>query len=353
MERLVAAPQREDPRREPFQRVPVDRPAALNLQESTGNRATTRWVQRLFVDQTTAVTPRKIATPAEVELLLKDAELHKLIAGRLGGPAEAEKAVPYALKKLSEGPDIPFRSTEELIGRIDQRLGEIAPTEGDEGASKSRRQLNRIAGQLQEKLGRLMSTETTAKLLTGQFGAIVDLAAGPALKNADDALLLKMCNGCSLALADLLSTGDARGMWVGYDAVSSFGPLGHAVITAAGGHDKAGPLNDLHLRNLEVLREVRGRADGDATERLRGRASRQRADEPHDGRADRAGRSAAHRPAGGELRGCLQGRARRDDARREGQEGPDAAAGRRRMRCVPVTGSRPDADPRGQRRRSS
>ncbi|WP_028064927.1 glycerophosphodiester phosphodiesterase family protein [Solirubrobacter soli] len=244
----------EEPRR-PRSTVPDTAPVRhplLALQGTAGNQAATRWVQRQFVEQTTA---RRVVPPSEIATTLKDVDLQKLIAGRLGGPVEPEKAVPYALKKLAEGPDITFTTKEELVKNIDQRLAQIAPTAGDEPTSRGRRKLNRIVGQLNEKLQRLAATQTAAKKLLDKFGPVVEYASRPADKRDDQKLLIE-CQACLDAFSVLLS-GDVHGMWVGYDAVSSFGPLGHALVTAAGTSKGADGLKDVHGQNLGKLREIR------------------------------------------------------------------------------------------------
>jgi len=233
-------------------------PVAPGMQAAVGNQAPAGGLQRAFVKPTSSVGTRHVLKPDEVREALGDENLKKLTSERLLGPKpeDPEKdPIKYALKKLAEGPDIVYDTDEDLLGEIEKRLDAIAPRRSvDEAAGKRRRKLNRLAGQLEQKLERLRATKTRAKDLVVPFGTVVTMASAPAGERQDKALL-EQCGSCVDSLKGLL-TKDSKAMWVGYDAVSTFGPLGHVIVEEAGEAEKP-QLSKLHQKNLEDLREIR------------------------------------------------------------------------------------------------
>ena len=73
--------------------------------------------------------------------------------------------------------------------------------------------------------------------------------------SADDIELLGSCTVALKTMSTLIDK-DPRGMWFCYQAVSSFGPLGHTLVGAASGV-LAEQLTKLHEPNLVLLRQIR------------------------------------------------------------------------------------------------
>lgn len=237
--------------------VPAPTPAphpVLALQAGAGNQATTRTLSRLFISAPEKGT-RKVASVADIMAMDTDKALQRLIAGRLGEAGRTlEDKTRYGLRKLAEGPSIEFKDKADLTEKVTARLNAIAPTPaGSAVKSRQRRKLNRITGQIDSKGYRLFTTKTDAKKLLPTFRPVYDaVRVGEAARSPQK--VLELCGTCLDTLSAQLEATSPKGMWLAYDAVSSFGPLGHALVGA-----DTGALQALHTKNLATLRDIRAR----------------------------------------------------------------------------------------------
>ena len=256
---------------------PPRSPIAIAPRRSDHRGIPAHQLQRAFVQLPPSTSEQPAVgekvTPEEAWRHIKQAgleeKLTEIIDGKVGKPKvrppenqpevrPPENRIEYVLRKLAEGPDIRFTSADDLLREIKERLvSATAPQLGDP-ALKVWRKLNRLAGQLEASLvtikrqpGASQSQMTT--MVTSLEAVLKKLRSRKS--NTDDDGLLACCTEALRGMKALIGT-DPRSMWFLFQAVSSFGPLGHTLVDAAPEDVKDG-LKKQHDDNLTLLREIR------------------------------------------------------------------------------------------------